>query len=128
MFYKLIEGKNELIVVSMFGGRRIPPEEEALVLGSLVLAKEREIALAKDMAVEIEKWNRKSPFGYCPACGVTGVEELPGFECEFAIFRCPNDLCFSKTPTEDGGFRIVHTVWHEKKPLRRRQREKGELV
>ncbi len=48
MFYKLIEGKNGLIVVSMFGGRRIPPEEEALVLGSLVLAKEREIALAKE--------------------------------------------------------------------------------
>ena len=123
MFYKIIEGKRGPIVVELFGGKRVPLEEEALVLGFSEISKEKREKSFKPKSES--EWNRKALFGYCPTCGEIGIEDLPGSECENAFFRCSNKNCYSKVAVEDGGFKMMPTCWSEAKPSEWREKEQS---
>lgn len=74
-----------------------------------------------------ENWSQHN-FGYCPACGAIGFEQVPCMDSDYADFICSR-YCWSNYPVTESdlmggiGHKIIpghrkksYTKWQEKKP------------
>lgn len=58
-------------------------------------------------------WSTEVPYGHCPACGSTGMEELPSPGAPYASFFCSDESCLTVMRT---GEKPVRTKWEFQKP------------
>lgn len=67
-------------------------------------------------------WNRKAPFGICPACGSVSVEDSSDSSPDVAFFQCSDRKCFSvisgmDEKTGEIFLTQIRTKWYENRPL-----------
>jgi hypothetical protein len=65
-----------------------------------------------DKIVHEDEWNQKIPYGYCPACGSIGIEELAIPGDEDGCFYCSDVTC----KTIMGKRSPARTKWNRTKP------------
>jgi len=76
-----------------------------------------------EAVVREEDWNQTAEFGFCPACGSVGIEELHDPSEDAMCFYCSDSAC--KT-IQDGRDLPARTKWNQEKPEEVHQKERSE--
>ena len=74
------------------------------------MAYPREVGSEK--VVHENAWEQSAPFGYCPACGSIGIEELHIAGDEDICFVCSDETCQTVMGTRSP----ARTKWNQTKP------------